>query len=609
MCGLAAIFAYADDAPNVDGAMLGAISDAVARRGPDGQGLWLAADRRVGFAHRRLAIIDLGDRAAQPMFQDGPKGRLAITYNGEIYNFLELRERLEAENYAFVTNSDTEVLLNLYRRYGSDMVDHLRGMYAFAIWDEERRGLFLGRDPFGIKPLYYRDDGKTVAVASQVKALLAGLAAAGIPRPTVDAAGHVGFFLFGYVPEPHTLYDGIRALPAGTTLWIDKNGPAPEHNFFNVSDRLARSAESGPDTALPEGALGDLLRDSVRHHFVSDVPVGVFLSSGLDSATLAGLASEVKGANLDTLTLGFDEFAGTARDEVPLAEKIAQHYGTRHHTVRVAGGDFADDLDDLLDAMDQPSIDGVNTYFVAKAARREGLKVALSGLGGDELLCGYDTFSQVPSLVSALGWMPGRGRLGRGLRALLAPASGLGLPPKAAGLLEYGGRYGEAYLLRRALMMPWELEGELSTVMDAAMIRQGLADLQATRQLERCQRDIGGGKRKLVALEMSWYMRSQLLRDADWAGMAHGVEIRVPLVDPVLFEGLAAHLGTAAGPDKQAMARTPAVPLPAAVLNRPKSGFFVPVREWLEGDKGGGGGPGERGLRGWAKRVYAAQTA
>ena len=609
MCGLAAIFAYADDAPNTDGVMLGAISAAMARRGPDGQGQWLSDDSRVGLAHRRLAIIDLTDNAAQPMFQDGPNGRLAITYNGEIYNFLELRAQLEAENYAFVTNSDTEVLLQLYQRYGSDMVDHLRGMYAFAIWDEERRGMFLARDPFGIKPLYYRDDGKTVAVASQVKALLAGLMATGIPRPAFDAAGHVGFFLFGYVPEPHTLYEGVRALPAGTTMWIDKNGPGPEHNFFNVSDRLADAYEKGSERALPERALGDLLRDSVRHHFVSDVPVGVFLSSGLDSATLAGLASEVKGANLDTLTLGFDEFAGTGLDEVPLAEKIAQHYGTRHHTVRVAGSDFADDVDDVLDAMDQPSIDGVNTYFVAKAAKQEGLKVALSGLGGDELLCGYDGFTQIPSLVDALGWVPGRGVLGRGLRALLSPLSGLGFPPKAAGLLEYGGRYGEAYLLRRALLMPWELENELAGVMDRDMIRQGLKELQVTRALEDCQQDITGGKRKLVALEMSWYMRNQLLRDADWAGMAHGVEIRVPLVDSVLFEGLAAHLGTVDGPDKQAMARTPKVPLPAEVLNRPKSGFFVPVREWLEGGKDAGAGAGGRGLRGWAKRVYAAQTA
>ncbi len=601
MCGLAALFAYGEAAPAIDGGMLSAINDAMARRGPDGQGQWLSDDGRVGLAHRRLAIIDLSDLAAQPMFLGGEKSRLAITYNGEIYNFLELRERLEAENYAFETNSDTEVLLQMYRRYGPDMVDHLRGMFAFAIWDEDRQGLFLARDPFGIKPLYYRDDGETIAVASQVKALLAGLKATGIPRPAFDAAGHVGFFLFGYVPEPHTLYDGIRALPAGTTLWIDGKGAAAERKYFDISKKLAAANEMPP----PAEQLTDLLADSIRHHFVSDVPVGVFLSAGLDSATITGLAADVKGANLDTLTLGFDEFRGGPNDEVPLAEKIAEHYGTRHHTVRVAGADFAADLDDLLDAMDQPSIDGVNTYFVAKAAKQVGLKVALSGLGGDELFCGYDGFRQIPSLVRALGWVPGGRAVGRALRRRLAPFSGLGFSPKAAGLLEYGGHFGDAYLLRRSLFMPWELEKELAGLMPREMIRQGLKDLNAAGALEDCQRGIVGGKRKVAALEMSWYMRSQLLRDADWAGMAHGVEIRVPLVDPVLFEGLARGLGTDAGPDKQAMAAALQSPLPAAVLTRPKSGFFVPIRQWLEGHKDGP--TGDRGLRGWAKRVYAAQ--
>ncbi|HER26475.1 MAG TPA: asparagine synthase [Rhodospirillales bacterium] len=303
------------------------------------------------------------------------------------------------------------------------------------------------------------------------------------------------------------------------------------------------------------------------------------------------------------MTLGFDEFAGGPHDEVPLAEDIAHHYGTRHHTVRVAGRDFNRHLDDLLITMDQPSIDGVNTYFVAKAAKQVGLKVALSGLGGDELFCGYDVFRQVPRLVGAFGRIPGGAALGRHLRSLLSPLGALGMPPKAAGLLEYGCRYGDAYLLRRALMMPWELEKQLAGVMAPEMIRQGLEDLNISEALDQCQRHISAPERKLAALEMSWYMRSQLLRDADWAGMAHGVEIRVPLVDPVLFAGLSANLGTDIGATKQHMAAAARRPLPSAVLERPKSGFFVPVRDWLQGGSGG------RGLRGWARRVYQAQIA
>ncbi len=590
MCGLAALYAYSAAAAPVDGTVLEAVNQAMARRGPDGEGRWLSADGRVGLAHKRLAIIGLGGDGAQPMSVDTPTGSLHITYNGEIYNFRQLRRELEAEGVSFVSDSDTEVLLRLYQRHGRAMVSRLRGMFAFALWDEARRGMLLARDGFGVKPLYIHDDGETLAAASQVKALLAGLKAAGRPRPPFDAAGHAGFFLFGHVPEPHTLYRGIRALKPGTTLWVDAAGPGREEAFFDVSSTLARVPDGGPGPDLAE-----LLRDSVAHHFVADVPVGVFLSAGLDSATLTGLAAELKGADLDTLTLGFDEFTGTAKDETPLAETVAAAYGTRQHTVRVAGRDFADDLEDLLEVMDQPSIDGVNTYFVAKAAAGEGLKVAISGLGGDELFAGYDSFSQIPALVGGLGRIPGIAALGRLARGLAAPLGGRMLPPKAPGLLEYCGGYGDAYLLRRALYMPWELD----SVLGADMARDGLAALGIRRRLEQCQSAIGAPKARVAALEMTWYMRNQLLRDADWAGMAHGVEIRVPLVDRVLFEALAGAVARGRGPSKREMAASPSKPLPGAVLNRPKSGFSVPVRDWLEGDGGGG-----RGLRGWAGRVY-----
>ena len=595
MCGFAAVFSYDTNAPPVEADVLGAINHAMSRRGPDGEGLWLADDKRIGLAHKRLAIIDLSNDAAQPMMLESPTGRLHISFNGEIYNFRELRQELEAAGETFHTFSDTEVLLHLYQRHGRAMVTRLRGMFAFAIWDEQRRGLLLARDGFGIKPLYYLDDGKTLSAASQVKALLAGLTAGGRPRPRFDAAGHAGFFLFGNVPEPHTLYKNIRALPAGTTLWIDENGPGKPETFFDIATHLAAANDGdGPVN------LGDLLRNSLKHHFVADVPVGVFLSSGLDSATLVGLAAELQGAGLDTLTLGFEEFKGTANDEVPLAETIASAYGARQHTVRVAGSDFANDLDDLLDAMDQPSIDGVNTYFVAKAAAAEGLKVAISGLGGDELFAGYDGFSQIPNLVAGIGRVPGIASFGRLLRGLSSPFSGALLPPKAPGLLEFSSNFGDAYLLRRALFMPWELP----SILGNDMAREGIQALDIRHRLNTCQSEINAPKAKVAALEMCWYMRNQLLRDADWAGMAHGLEIRVPFVDTVLFTQLARAIAAGHGPGKQDMAASPEKPLPATVLNRPKSGFFVPVRDWLEG-----GGTKERGLRGWSKRVYQAQNS
>jgi len=589
MCGLNAIFAHGAGAPNVEPGELIAVRDTMTARGPDAEGSWVSADGRVGLGHRRLSILDLSEAANQPMALAG--GRVRITYNGEIYNFRALRSRLQAEGRLFETESDTEVLLHLYDRDGPDMVRHLRGMFAFALWDEARHGMLLARDPFGIKPLYYADDGKTLRVASQVKALRAGNMINGAPDP----AGHVGFFLFGYVPEPHTLYADIRALPAGSTLWIDAAGGRRVEHYFDPAGHLA-----GPVGALPPLDLGRALRESIDHHLVADVPIGVFLSAGLDSATITGLASVSQNGDLNTMTLGFEEFRGTPRDEVPLAEAVAATYGTRHRTRWVTRADFRGDLAGLLAAMDQPSIDGVNTYFVAKEAAAMGLKVALSGLGGDELFGGYDTFCQVPALVGSLGRVPGGAVAGRGLRAVAAPLLGLlagRVSPKAAGILEYSTTYGDAYLLRRGLFMPWEL----GSVLDADMVRAGWRELAPRLALESCTAGITAPRAKIASLEMAWYMKNQLLRDADWAGMAHSLEIRVPLVDAELFAQVAPHIGGATAPTKLAMAGAPAEPMPQSILERPKSGFFVPVCEWSDGAESG-----ERGLRGWARRVYAA---
>ena len=554
--------------------------------GPTPKGSWTGG--RVGLAHRRLAIIDLDPSANQPMdfTPPGAGDALRITYNGEIYNFRALRDALEARGHQFRTQSDTEVLLHLYSEHGAAMVLHLRGMYAFAIWDPARRGMLLARDPFGIKPLYVADDGRTLRAASGVKALLAG---GGVDK-SPDAAGHAGFFLFGYVPEPHTLYAGVRALSPGATLWVDEDGAHAEERFFDVSETLSNGGAEGSDD------LRALLRESVAHHLVSDVPVGVFLSAGLDSATLTALASESHGAGLDTMTLAFGEYQGTDRDEAPLAERVAAAYGTRHQTVRIEGGSFAGELDGLFRAMDQPTIDGVNTYFVAKEAAGLGLKVALSGLGGDELFGGYDTFRQVPALVAGLGRIPGMRALGRALRLVAAPVAGALTSPKAAGVLEYGTRFGDAYLLRRALFMPWELPG----ILGADMAAEGMGALRPLERLDRTQAPVAGARRKIAALEMAWYMKNQLLRDADWAGMAHSLEIRVPLVDWTLFSALAGLLGKPGAPVKGDMAATPARPLPEALLARPKTGFTVPVGDWVRGS--------ERGLRGWARRVYGEFT-
>lgn len=594
MCGITAIFSYGAGAPPVDREELVRINQSMAARGPDGEGIWLSSDGRTGLAHRRLAIIDPGPSGAQPMRLESETGnpRLHITYNGEIYNFRQLREELIGQGRRLKTNSDTEVLLHLYDRDGPEMVRHLRGMFAFVIWDVDRRGIFMARDPFGIKPLYYADDGKTVRVASQVKSLRVGEVRDSAPDP----AGHVGFFLLGYVPEPHTLFKSIQALPAGCSYWLGADGKKTLTKYHNVADFFSKRERQLDPISLGE-ILRESLSESVRHHLVSDVPVGAFLSAGLDSATVTALAMEAADTSLETMTLRFDELSGTAADEAPLADEIARQYGTRHQVRTVKGADFRMDLDALLSAMDQPSVDGVNTYFVAKEAASMGLKVALSGVGGDELFGGYNSFHQVPKLVGRLGWIPGIKQLGRMFRAVSAPILSQMTSPKYASLFEYSANYGAAYFLRRGLYMPWELPKFL----DPDLVRDGWRTLNLEAAMNATVREIDGPRDKVSALETVWYMRNQLLRDTDWAGMAHSLEIRTPLVDIGLFGDVGG-----LGADKLAMAATPSVPLPKSVLNRPKTGFYVPVREWLVGEEEKTRGVTERGLRGWAKMVYAS---
>jgi len=596
MCGIVVVFSYSSSAPPVERRELRRIRDYMSLRGPDGSGEWFTPDQRVGFGHRRLSIIDLSSNGEQPMLNE--KGTLVVTFNGEIYNYRELRSGLEKKGYRFRSQCDTEVLLHLYAEEGECMLNKLRGMYAFAIWDNENRKLFLARDPFGIKPLYYSDDGKSFRAASQVKALLSGGQIATTPEP----AGHVGYFLWGHVPDPYTLYKSIRALPAGCSLRITDNGPSQPTLFCDIVEILGRSADRATmiDRQASNERLRETLVDSVRHHLISDVPVGVFLSSGMDSSTLTALASEL-GGNLRTVTLSFKEFEGTEDDETPLAEQVAKHYGTIHQTIRVTRNDFEKEIPRLFQAMDQPTSDGVNSFFISKAASDTGLKVALSGLGGDELFGGYPSFSQIPSLVAAVERLHFPPNIGRFLRLMSAPILRRHLSPKHASVFEYGGTFGGAYLLRRGMFMPWELED----ILDRDVVRDGLNELQTIQRLNNTARCIELAPLKVSGLEMSWYMRHQLLRDSDWAGMDHSLEIRTPLVDLKVLTDLSPLFLGCKKPDKRAMASTPAKALPERVLRRRKTGFSIPVRQWLFERSGyREESTTDRSLRAWCKEVY-----
>ncbi len=595
MCGIAGIFSYNSTAASpVDPKELRLIRDSMRLRGPDGKGEWYSRNRMIGIAHRRLAIIDLTDNGAQPMVADN--GNLAITYNGEIYNYRALRQNLIKKGYVFRTRSDTEVLLHLYREKGESMVHDLRGMFAFAIWDEQQKGLFLARDHFGIKPLYYADDGKTFRFASQVKALLAGRRI----KKELEPAGQVGFFLWGHLPEPYTLYRAIRSLPAGTSLWIGRDGQKKTTCFFDLAKEIDQELSKPQSAYSKNDSLRERLLDTVQHHLIADVPVGFFLSSGLDSTTLTALATESVN-DLHTVTLGFDEYIGSEMDEVPLAEKIAQQYHTNHQTVWVKKDEFVEESANLLEVMDQPTINGVNSYFVSKVTAATGLKVAVSGIGGDELFGGYPSFEQIPRIVKKLRLMKRFPSIGKITRVLSEPLIRRLTSPKYAGVLEYGTNFWGAYFLRRGLFMPWELP----RLLDKYTSEEGLQKLDTLVRLQETVNRIENDQLKVSALELTWYMRNQLLRDTDWASMAHSLEVRVPLVDVKVFRAILKIIAAGQSLTKHDMALTPKRRLPESILQRKKSGFTVPIQQWLlKRSTFSHTGSSSRGLRGWAKVVY-----
>ncbi len=587
------MFAYSAGAPPVDEQELLRTRECMRSRGPDAADLWLSDDRRVGLAHRRLAIIDLSPAAAQPMRRE----QNVIIFNGEIYNFRELRAELESRGVTFTSHSDTEVLLRMWENDREAMLPRLRGMFAIVIWDGRERRMFLARDPYGIKPLYYADDGKTFRAASQVKALIAG----GNVSQQFDPAAAAGFLLRGTVPEPFTMYRSIRSLPAGTYAWVDHKGPVEPRHYFSIAATLLDAVEqnrSFSDTQRLE-LVHDSLLESVRYHMVSDVPVGAFLSAGIDSSSIVALARESGAEGMQTMTLRFEEYRGRVNDEAPLAAGIAARYGVRHTIRELSRKEFMSELPRIFAAMDQPTIDGINSYFISKAAADLGLKVALSGTGGDELFGGYTSFRDIPRwmpITSVLARIPGLGTAINAVNNALSRTS-RHVSPKMGEIVRYGATWSGAYFVKRGRF----LTSELSSVMDREVADEGLRRLDMIAIIDRTLTpDPGNPFARVAALESSLYLRNQLLRDMDWASMAHSLEVRVPLVDAHLLRRIAPALVTRKDRGKQILALAPRPPLPDEVRQRRKTGFTLPITEWLKQE-----GAVEFGKRSWAKRVYA----
>jgi asparagine synthase (glutamine-hydrolysing) len=594
MCGINAIYAFRDTAPAVDRDEVIATRECMHSRGPDAGDAWFSDDGRVGLGHRRLAIIDLSPGGAQPKHF----GALTLVFNGEIYNYRELRAQLEARGRRFTSQSDTEVLLQLYDEKQEQMLGDLRGMFALSIWDSARRRMLLARDPYGIKPLYYADDGGTLRVASQVRAL----AASGKVSKQFDPAGAAGFFLRGTVPEPFTMYRSIRALPAGSFAYADANGIGEPVQYFSIAATLRDAVQQGghfTDDQRRE-IVHDAVLESVRYHMVADVPVGAFLSAGIDSTAVVALARESGASDLQTMTLRFEEYRGRVNDEAPLASLVARQYGVRHSIEELTLNAFRAELPRIFAAMDQPSVDGLNSYFISKAAHDLGLKVAMSGTGGDELFGGYTSFRDIPRwmpVTSMLARVPKLGDAVHRLNDVLAKRS-RHISPKMGEIVRYGGSYAGAYLVKRGRF----LASELPSLLGDDIAAEGIQRLDLLHLIERTVTpDPGNAFARVAALESSLYLRNQLLRDMDWASMAHSLEVRVPLVDAHLLRKIAPALVTRRERGKQLLAAAPRPPLPAKVRQRRKTGFTLPIKEWLTQESAG---PVEFGKRSWARKVY-----
>ncbi len=570
MCGIAGAIGFVDDGVIE---AVGRAHEALRHRGPDAEGVWqdVRGQRGAALAHRRLAIIDLSADGAQPM-RDIETG-LTIVFNGEIYNFAVLRVELEALGYVFQTRTDTEVLLKAHAAWGDDAVRRLNGMFAYALWDSERRRALLVRDRMGIKPLYFAWSGGTLLFASEVRALLA----TGLVKRTLDRRALSSYLWNGFVVGPPTIIEGVDLLPAASTLAVFDSGEREPTRYW----RQPSADGANDDTS----ELRERLLQSVRMRLVADVPLGVFLSGGIDSSALAALASEVSEQPVQTFNISFDE---TEFDESPYAKLVAQSIGSEHHDIRLTQQGFASQLDDALASIDQPTFDAINTYFVSRAVREAGLTVALAGTGGDELFGGYASFRELPSAIrwSRLAAMAPEAWLRAGAAAFTRLRTGR--PGEVQPQTRWG-KLGDALATRGDLLKMYQVAYGLFTqafleelcTTEADDVEYGLPVGRA-RELER-EASKCGLLGAISQLEQGLFLGERLLRDTDAASMAVALEVRVPLLDHNVVEALAAlHEGTRFVPigQKQLLRKLGLGGVDPALFDRPKSGFVLPLDLW-----------------------------
>jgi asparagine synthase (glutamine-hydrolysing) len=570
MCGIAGAIGH------VDAVLIEAVGrahGALVHRGPDDEGTWqdVREETGIALAHRRLAIIDLSSDGAQPM-RDAETGNVVV-FNGEIYNFRSLKKELEELGHVFRTQSDTEVLLKAHAAWGDDAVQRLDGMFAYALWYAEERRTILVRDRMGIKPLYFTRSGSSVLFASEVRALLA----TGLVDRKLDRVALGTYLWNGFVVGPRTIIEGVELMPAGSMMEVYESGDTgPVKQYW----RHPESDSVSEDTA----ELAHCLRESVRMRLVADVPLGVFLSGGVDSSALAALASRMSNDPVRTFNISFDE---AEFDESPYAKRVAESIGSEHHDIRLTEHTLADQLEDALASLDQPTFDAINTYFVSRAVREAGLTVALAGTGGDELFGGYESFRELPRAVkwSRRASMVPEHLLRKG--ASIVARAKTGKPGEVKPQTRWA-KLGDALATRGDLVSMYQVSyglftqdflSELSSVSrEAAYGLPGARARELRDEVSRCQ-----PLAAISRLEQALFLGERLLRDTDATSMAVALEVRVPLLDHTIIEALASlRESTRFAPvgRKQLLRDLGLEGIEPSLFDRKKRGFVLPLELW-----------------------------
>ncbi|MEW5704587.1 MAG: asparagine synthase (glutamine-hydrolyzing) [Pseudomonadota bacterium] len=578
MCGIAGIYAYGAEASPPTASLIDAMRDTMLHRGPDGAGTWISDDGRVGLGHRRLSIIDLSDAAGQPMGDGG--GNVRVVFNGEIYNHVELRFELERLGHRFRTDhSDTEVVVRGFLEWGIGCLDRFRGMFAFALWDARQRELWLVRDRIGIKPLYYSIRNGRVSFASEIKALLADPE----QKREIDEEALFHYLSFLAVPAPRTMFEGIRKLHGGTWLKIDAAGVLQEKRYWDAFDG-ERSQVGLSDDELA-GSVLQGLRDAVSLHKIGDVPVGVFLSGGVDSSANAALFSEGDGQPVRTFSVGYDQDYGSYRDELSYARDVASRLGADHHEIKLNRGDLDAFLPRMVALQDEPIADPVCVplYYVAKLARDSGVTVCQVGEGADELFCGYPAWKRSLVRQRLDDAMPVPKFLKKLIYRVLSLAgqdhtqtaehlrrASMGQP------LFWGGAEAFTHADKWRLLSPRLREkyrGKTSWSVIEPIYRRFLNKAPEKSTLDW-----------MTFLDLNLRLPELLLMRVDKMSMAVSLEARVPFLDHRFVE-IAMGMPEAAkirnGTLKSLLKKAVRGIVPDAIIDRPKQGFGLPLHEWL----------------------------